>query len=437
MQNQNNESCPSLRSNRSFRHMFAAYALATFGDWFDALAIQVIVAYRWGADPLLLALIPVTMALPGVLLGSFAGALADRLHKAKLMLLCDLVTAVLTAAILAAPNLYWLLPLLAFRAAAGVFHVPAQQALTRQVVPPGQLLQATALNGLVGQGSKVAGPLLGAAALAAFGPKACIAINIGARLLSAALLYPLGRLPNGAAERIHVPGGRRPHLLSGLLGEWREGWLLLAQAKLLRNTLLFGLIALIVLMMIDYQFAALLRGIAPNNESLIGWLVSSIGAGAVLVLLLLNRFRRVSGGLGLGGGCALIGAGIALLGLCPPGTGLAWLLGFGLLIGIGNGAYMVTQNYILQKETPEQAIGRVFGIQNTLSSAIMLTAPLAGGVLIRLVSAGTAFLLIGLLLAAIGTAGVLFRTVLWPASPPEREETSRPPAPERSYPGGA
>lgn len=155
----------------------------------------------------------------------------------------------------------------------------------------------------------MAGPLLGAVALAAFGPKACIAINIGARLLSAALLYPLGRLPNGNAERIHVSGARRPHMLRGLLDEWREGWLLLAQTKLLRNTMLFGLVALIVLMMVDYQFAALLRGIAPGNESLIGWLVSAIGAGAVLVLLLLNRFRRISSGWGLGGGCALIGGG--------------------------------------------------------------------------------------------------------------------------------
>ncbi|MGG6311912.1 MFS transporter [Paenibacillus macerans] len=415
----NNPSPSGLRANRSFRHIFAAYALATFGDWFDALAIQVLVAYRWGADPLLLALIPVSMALPAVLLGSFAGTLADRLQKAKLMFLCDLLTAGLTAAILVAPGLLWLLPLLALRAAAGVFHVPAQQALTRQVVLPGQLLQATSLNGLVGQGSKVAGPLLGAVTLAALSPQACIVINIAARLLSAALLFPLRRLqglpvPAAETDRGKVGEGQRRPKLAEFLADWREGWLFIAHTKQVRNTMVFGFIGMIVLMMIDYQFPTLLRVIAPENESLIGWLVSAIGAGAVIVLLLLKRLNRVSSGFGLGGGCAVIGTGIALLGWCPPGTGVGLLLGLGLLIGIGNGAYLLTQNYVLQKETPEHAVGRVFGIQNTMSSLIMLTAPLAGGFLIRSVSAGKAFLLIGLALALIGIIGVLFRQALWP-----------------------
>ncbi|CAM2857490.1 MFS transporter [Paenibacillus sediminis] len=63
-------------SNRNFRQIFFAYAFASFGDWFDMLAIQVLVAYRWDVDPLLLALIPATMGMPGVLLGSFAGTMA-------------------------------------------------------------------------------------------------------------------------------------------------------------------------------------------------------------------------------------------------------------------------------------------------------------------------------------------------------------------------
>lgn len=97
----------SLWTNLKFVRLFVAYALATFGDWFDALAIQVMVAYRWGADPLIIALIPVCMAVPGILFGSVAGALADRLHKVRIMILCDGITIALTVGILFAPSPAW------------------------------------------------------------------------------------------------------------------------------------------------------------------------------------------------------------------------------------------------------------------------------------------------------------------------------------------
>ncbi|AZK48919.1 MFS transporter [Paenibacillus lentus] len=422
----------SLLSIRSFRSMFAAYALASFGDWFDALAIQVLVAYRWGADPIMLALIPVMMALPAVLFGSFAGTVADRVRKARLMMACDLLTAALTLCILAAPNMAWLLPLLALRSACGVFHIPAQQALTRQIVPLKLLFQATSLNGLVNQSSKVAGPLLGAMTLTVMSPQACIMLNMAARLFSAALLWPLRLLPvsplaeesresTKATEskgvmksQVHQEAKNSEHGAKGsFLRSWREGWLYLFQAKKLLFTMMFGFIGLTSLLMIDYQFPTLLRSIEPTNEVLIGWLVSAIGAGAIIMLVIMNRLNRIRYGWGLGGGYVLIGVGIAFLGLCPPGTGPFLLLGLGIVIGVGNGLYMVTQNYILQQETSEDMVGRIFGIQNTMISLVKLTAPLIGGVLVTVIEVGKAFMLIGFITALIGLAGIVFRTAIW------------------------
>lgn len=177
------QSTPSIWCNGRFRRMFAAHTAASFGDWFDAIAIQVLVAYRWEADPMMIALIPVVMALPGLLLGSIAGTLADRVHKARLMIVCDAAIALLTLAILAVPGPVWLLPLLGLRAAAGVFQMPSQQGLTRTVVTSDDLFRATSLNGLVNQASKVAGPLLGAMTLTVLSPPGmhysqCIAASL-------------------------------------------------------------------------------------------------------------------------------------------------------------------------------------------------------------------------------------------------------------------
>ncbi|WP_068497615.1 MFS transporter [Paenibacillus kribbensis] len=429
------QSTPSIWRNSRFTRMFAAHTAASFGDWFDAIAIQVLVAYRWEADPMLIALIPVVMALPGLLLGSIAGTLADRVHKARLMIGCDAAIALLTLAILAVPGPAWLLPLLGLRAAAGVFQMPSQQGLTRTVVASGDLFRATSLNGLVNQGSKVAGPLLGAMTLTVLSPQACIILNALLRLCSGLLLWPLrgigpalasteqqtvaGELqeklesPRTAPEMDDAKMQEKPAHASRFLSQWREGWAFLWRTRMLLHTLIFGLFGSIAILMIDYQFPTLLRVLAPGNESLLGWLVSAIGAGAVGCMLILNRLNRISAGWGLGGGYVLVGGAIAALGWAQPGTGLPVLLMIGAMLGVGNGLYIITQNYILQAKTPADMVGRVFGIQSTVIGAIMIVSPLAGGILIRIAGAGTAFVWIGMTVGLLGLAGLLLQSVIW------------------------
>ncbi|MFB5674903.1 MFS transporter [Paenibacillus terreus] len=396
-------------SSRPFRLMFAAHAAASFGDWFDAIAIQVLVVYRWGADPLLVALIPVVMALPGLVLGSFAGALADRVRQARLMMVCDLAAALLTLLILFVPGIAWLLPLLAVRAAAGIFQLPAQQGLTRRVVAEEELLQASAWNGLVNQSAKVAGPLLGAAALALVSPQACIVINALMRLSSCALLWPLRQI----GGTVGVGDGGQEAVKKHFLTEWREGWAFLLSSRLLLATLLFVFVGMTAILMIDYQFSVLLRFLAPGDESLTGWLIAAIGAGGAGCMLVMKRLAHVSPGWGLGGGALLIGSGIAALGLMKPGVGLPLLLSVGVMIGIGNGMSMITQTYTLQTGTPAAMVGRVFGIQNTVMGVIMVTAPLIGGLWIREAGVGTAFFWIGLTVTLLGLAAFLLRSRLW------------------------
>ncbi|NEU26537.1 MFS transporter [Paenibacillus polymyxa] len=428
------QSTPSIWRNGRFRRMFAAHTAASFGDWFDAIAIQVLVAYRWEADPMLIALIPVVMALPGLLLGSIAGTLADRVQKARLMIICDAAIALLTLAILAVPGPAWLLPLLGLRAAAGVFQMPSQQGLTRTVVASSDLFRATSLNGLVNQASKVAGPLLGAMTLAVLSPQACIILNALLRLCSGLLLWPLRGIgpalasPDQQALADEQPGKSasltaheaddakmqaEPARASRFISQWREGWAFLWRSRMLLHTLIFGLFGLIAILMIDYQFPTLLRVLAPGNESLLGWLVSAIGAGAVGCMLVLNHLNRVSAGWGLGGGYVLVGGAIAALGWAQPGTGLPVLLAIGAMLGVGNGLYIITQNYILQAKTPADMVGRVFGIQSTVIGAIMVISPLAGGVLIRIAGAGTAFVWIGMTVGILGLAGLLLQSVIW------------------------
>ncbi|WP_405107874.1 MFS transporter [Paenibacillus sp. FSL K6-1217] len=404
----------SLLHNKTYMRVYTAFATASFGDWFDAIAIQVLVGYRWQASPLMLALIPVALALPSILLGSVAGAAADRMNKLKLMRTCDLLTALLTLLVLFAPSMVWLLPLLALRSALSTLNMPAQQSLTRSLVREDQLLQASSLNGLVNQGSKIAGPLLGGLALAFLTPQWCILLNALLRGCSYLLLLSIkdNRTDEADSKQSEAHEGKIP-----LLTMWREGWSFLLRSRLLLTAMLFGLAGALVIQVVDFQFTSLFRIFAPEREALLGWMVAATGAGAVLIILVLNKLRSEDGyGWKLGLGYVLIGGAIAALGLLQPGASILWVLLIGFVLGIGNGMFMVTFNYCLQKETPPHMTGRIFGIQNTVLSAVLIVAPLLGGVLVQYAGPARIFVNIGLLLLILGGAGLLLQRQLWPVA---------------------
>lgn len=407
-----------LLSNRVYVRVYSAYAAAAFGDWFDVLAIQVLAGYRWHASPLMLALIPVAIALPGVLLGSAAGVAADRLNKLRLMRICDLVTALLTLLVLLVPNMAWLLPIVVLRAAASTLNVPAQQALTRQLVREDQLLQAASMNGIVNQGSKIAGPLLGGVALSFLTPHWCILLCACFRLCSYGLLLTVKK-----AEAAKTSTGRLDASRSGssqtLRSMWKEGWSFIIRSRLLLSTMLFGLTGAMAIELVDFQFTSLFRIIAPNQEAVLGWMVAAAGAGALLIITLMNRWNRETGyGWKLGGGYMLIGAAIGGLGLLPEGTPILPVLGLGFVMGAGNGAFMITFNYCLQKETPPHMTGRIFGIQSSVLGVVMIAAPLLGGLMVQAAGPGRIFLVLGLVIAALGLVGAMFGKWIWPH--PER-----------------
>ncbi|MFF2912678.1 MFS transporter [Paenibacillus sp. NPDC057934] len=415
------QSQPSLLRNKVYLRVYTAFAIATFGDWFDALAIQVLVGYRWQASPLMLALIPVSLALPGILLGSVAGVAADRLNQLKLMRICDLLTAILTVLVLLAPNMWWLLPLLMLRAGLSILNVPAQQSLTRSIVREDQLLQATSLNGIVNQSSKIAGPLLGGLALSVLSPQWCILLNACLRAGSYLLLLTV-KNAGAIAEKRHSEITKEQVPLSQM---WSEGWSFILRSRLLLSTMIFGLIGSLAIQMIDFQFTSLFRIIAPEQEATLGWMVAASGAGAVLMIIVMNKMNASAGyGWKMGFGYVLIGAAFSGLGFLSPGAGLFPVLLMGLLLGLGNGVAMITFNYCLQKETPPHIIGRIFGIQSTILSAVMIIAPLLGGILVQNAGPSAIFVNFGIVIAGIGLLGFLLQRVLWPAEK-EGETASR------------
>ncbi|REE93168.1 putative MFS family arabinose efflux permease [Paenibacillus taihuensis] len=398
-----------LKNNRSFAKMFIAYGLSALGDYFDFMAVAILLGLIWKADAMTVALMPLSFAVPSILFSQLAGILADRWNKRNLMIATDLIRACITVMLIFAPNAAVLIGLIALRSTARVFHYPAQQAMTRGVVEPDQLLQATSLNGAVFQLSKVLGPLLGVTVATVFSPSSCMAVNAASFVLSACLLLLIpskhGRI--AAAEAI----SKEPFQLRTA---WRHGWRILLQSSTLRVSLIFCLIGLSGIQMIDAQISVLLRDVAPHRPELIGWLVTAIGAGGLASVTWLRRFKQLSAyGWLLGGGVTLIGIMFAVAGMFRQDTPLCFILFTSFIGGIGTGFTSAGMNYILQKETPSEAIGRVSGIYDSLSSVIFVIAPLIGGALIEQWGASFTFLFVGIIVGSVGMIGVVLQRLLW------------------------
>ncbi|MYL70539.1 MFS transporter [Halobacillus litoralis] len=411
----------SIWKNRNFVTFFSANALSNLGNWFDFVAVLILFRYTWQADPLLIALIPVMYAVPSILLGQFAGVFADRRDKLKILVYSDWMRGILTLVLVFTPFPFLALALIFLRNTAGAISLPAQQGLLRRIVDEEAIMKAVTINGSLFQLVKVVGPLIGGSLTAASSPSFSIAINGASFLLSGVILLFIRPNKEEAKEKPEFPGGT-----VGFWTSWKEGWSYVLTSRILTASLLYGIVTTLTIQMIDAQFVTLFSEIFPERAELTGWVISAIGIGSLLVVLGLNRLDEIKKyGWFFGTGSLLIGIMTGGFSFLNTSTILFVVIGLGLLGGIGNGLAFTAVNYLIQKEPPKEAIGRVSGIVDSTLSLLFIIGPLLGGLLIHQFGVTTAFKIIGIGLIGIGSVGIVFQNIIWKQGSPEADEIGK------------
>lgn len=400
----------SLWGNTIYLQVFSAYSLLMLGVFIDMLAIMTIVSFEWEVDPTMIGLIPVAYALPGIIFSSWAGVIADRFRKIPIMMFCNLMVGLLTIVLLFVQNIHWLLLALMVRSIFTVFYYPAQQTLTRQIVSPDLLTKAVSINGIVEQGTKILGPLIGGMLLSWFQPEFCLIIRAICCLLAALVLLPTIRLQE-SLSREHIKKKQQSTWTA-----WLQGWGYVLSNRMILSTMIFFTIAMAVLQLVDSQFPTLFKSLFPNDKSKMGYIISIIGLGGIIGAFLTQKLKHFQYGWVICGGIALMGigfGGISLITLISPDASLIFAYLISFIAGIGSGLMFVSNQVILQIESHQEQVGRVFGIQSSLANAALIISPAMSGPLVHFFGVIELYFYVGIGLIIIAVIGVALQKYLW------------------------
>lgn len=220
----------SLRT-RNFRLFFVGQAVSQTGTWMEMVAVTWLVLQLTDSG-VALGLVTAARFLPLLLLGAWAGLLADRLDRHRFMVTTQVAFAVVATvlATLVVLDLYNVAVLYGSTLAFGLITAldsPTRRALVNDLVDRGQMANAVGLNSTVMTGSRVVGPAVAGALIAGPGVAWCFLLNAVSYLAVIVALLRMNRAKIQPAPRVERAKGqlrdglayvrRTPELLLPLL----------------------------------------------------------------------------------------------------------------------------------------------------------------------------------------------------------------------------
>lgn len=380
---------------RNYRLLFVGQVLSVIGTWVQATAVGWIVLHETH-DSTGLGLVIALQWLPLLVLGAYAGTLADRVDKRTILIVANVAAAFValaTALLVSSGNgtviVLGLMSLLLGCTTA--FETPTRQSFVAELVAPEDIPSAVGLNGATMTGARIVGSAAAGVILAVLGASICLyvnAVSFGAVILALAMmrrreLRPSIRVQRGKHQirdglryAMRVPEVRFPLVAMAVVGTLS-----------LNSQVVSPLLARITFHSGPGLFAAF--GAAGSLGALAGSVVAA---------------RAMSSTVSLIGRSALaFGVVYSLVALAPsPALAMVGLAGAFFFASI----YIAWSNARLQHESDDAYRGRVMA----LYSIVFLGSTPIGSVIVSAVAEATnprvAVLLGGLAAAGTGIAAL-------------------------------
>lgn len=359
----------SVLAERDFRVIWTGQAVSMVGTWMQMVAQGLLVLQLWNYAFALGAL-NFANAVPSLLVMLFGGVLADRMEKRRILIATQAVMMLLALAVgvlvVTGQVQYWMLIVatIALGIAFG-YDMPAYQSLLPELVPQGKIGQAVALNSSTFHGSRMVGPAVAGAAIAAFGLAAAYFLNAASFLAVILSLLIIRYRPQAR------PAGPQASALDGL----REG---LRHARGRPNIqamlLLTGLNTTLIFPVLAILTPFYVKNVLHAGPAVLGALWAGGGFGSLLGALVLvwwNQQWRVAR-IWLGAAVAPIGLAIMAITRDP------WVaIAIQPFVSFSFSSQLGLIQMMMQESTPAEFRGRVMSLHGMTFNGTMPLAALA------------------------------------------------------------
>ena len=219
-----------ITSNSKFRRLWLASVVSMLGEWFNTIALFLLI-FKYTDSEFLLGILFTVRMLCFALLQPISGLLADRMNRKHIMVWSNVLQMFLALGFLAVDgpeDIPWMLGLSGIMMLLHGAYVTAERAALPNVVSKEELATANALDAASWSTALCLGAMLGGIVVEYFGTDAAFIIDAGTFLFGAILLIPL-TIPQTFDKELSGP------LFSTAFSNIRKGWVRIAQeARLLR-----------------------------------------------------------------------------------------------------------------------------------------------------------------------------------------------------------
>jgi MFS family permease len=403
-----------LALDSSFSALWTGQLVSLIGDRVHQVALAFLVL-RATESPIAVGVVFLVATLPNLLIGPIAGTLVDRWDHREVMIVSDLLRAgiVLLIPIAAVTDLVLVYPLVFIVTSISIFFRPAKVAILPRIVAGEDLVAANSALWVSETFADIGGFVLAGLFVALLGSQLPLAFWVdavtyvaSALLLASISVAPIARRVPEAAEAAAMNGAR-------FVRELRDGWRFLrSDAVLLANTLqaAVGQFMLGIFLALTPVFAE--RSIDRqgfDGAAAYSFIEGAIGAGNLIGGFVIGLIgSRLALGKTVIVGYVVTGAAVAALAVSGN---LALAVGLSFGAGVGNLAFVIPSQTLVQRRTPLELMGRVLGLRFSLVFGSMTLAMGVGGVLGEWFGASTVIAAFGLVTVGAGLAGLTVRSV--------------------------
>jgi MFS family permease len=386
--------------HRNYRLFFAGQSVSLVGSWVTRIATSWLV-YRLTGSELLLGLTGFAGQIPMLVLAPFAGVLADRWNRHRMLVVTQVLSALqsLALAVLVFSGKITVAQIILLQIAQGIinsFDTPARQAFVVEMVEDrADLPNAIALNSSMFNASRIVGPSVGGLVIAAVGEGWCFTIDAISYLAVIASLLAM-RLPARA------PHGERARIMDELRSGVGYVFGFAPVRELLLNVALVGTMGMPYAVLMPVFASKVLHG-GPHT---LGLLMAASGAGALLgTVYLASRHTVVGLGKVIVAATMMLGAALIVFSFSHTLAVSLMVLPF---VGAGMMLQAASANTILQTVVDEHLRGRVMAFFSVAVLGTMPIGSLVAGVLADRIGAPRTILL-GAVVCILAGAWFAFR----------------------------